>query len=240
MGHQSIDITLDLSNTNNRRKHRGVISSRSSDYVVLENWTRHTDSYRMANSDLHRISGGLHNLLDIQRRKHPIIRTRTQPRSRTEHIPTTVVGFNIGDGWDVDGQTSIIHYALRKTEKTEEIIGIEVQDNKQEPIEPERFYCNTCETPVAFVSDILQIDDIPSGTMQVNPHGFVHEVITVRCVQNAQMQGGYTPADSWFPGFVWRYLVCVHCQEHLGWSYHRPFEVGMTFAGLSRNSVFQR
>lgn len=90
---------------------------------------------------------------------------------------------------------------------------------------------------MAFEVDVIQIGDIPSDTAQVNPHGFIHEVITVRHVQNIFITGEFEPADSWFPGFYWRYLICGECTEFLGWSYHRPTEQMMTFAGLSKGQI---
>ena len=103
--------------------------------------------------------------------------------------------------------------------------------------EPRRFKCANCKSPVAYEVDIIQIGDIPSDTAQVNPHGFIHEVITVRSVQNTLVEGPPVPADSWFPGFCWRYLICSQCMEFLGWSYHRPNEFSMSFAGFSKQTI---
>ena len=64
-----------------------------------------------------------------------------------------------------------------------------------------------------------------------------HEVITVSRVQNTLQYGDSVPADTWFPGFCWKYLLCRECMEFLGWSYHRPNEQWMTFAGLSRQAI---
>ena len=103
--------------------------------------------------------------------------------------------------------------------------------------EPRRFKCAHCQNPVAFEVDVIQIGDIPSDTAQVNPHGFIHEVITVQSVQNTLVEGPPVPADSWFPGFCWRYLICAQCMEFLGWSYHRPNEFSMSFAGFSKQNI---
>ena len=121
---------------------------------------------------------------------------------------------------------------------TEVLSQVSQVEQRNEPLhKPKRFRCKNCETPVAFEVDVIQIEDIPSDTAQVNPHGFIHEVITVRHVQNTLLYGNPVPADSWFPGFCWKYLLCKECMEFLGWSYSRPNELTMVFAGLSKENI---
>ncbi len=133
--------------------------------------------------------------------------------------------------------TTPIRWMYRKTSDTPSDILPELKPDDKSTIEPKQFRCKTCQNPVAFEVDIIQIGDIPSDTAQVNPHGFIHEVITVHHVQNIFITGEPEPADSWFPGFCWRYLICGECTEFLGWSYHRPTEQMMTFAGLSKGQI---
>jgi hypothetical protein len=128
-------------------------------------------------------------------------------------------------------------WMLRVTPETPSDIINAIEASDLPVTEPRRFRCINCKTPVAFEVDIIQIGDIPSDTAQVNPHGFIHEVITVRSVQNTLVEGPPIPADSWFPGFCWRYLICSQCMEFLGWSYHRPNEFSMSFAGFSKQTV---
>ena len=128
-------------------------------------------------------------------------------------------------------------WMLRVTTDTPPDIASEVAQRDQPIKEPRRFKCAACQNPVAFEVDVIPIGDIPSDTAQVNPHGFIHEVITVSAVQNTLVDGPPVPADSWFPGFCWRYLLCGQCLEFLGWSYHRPNEYSMTFAGFSKANI---
>jgi cereblon len=74
---------------------------------------------------------------------------------------------------------------------------------------------------------------------QINPHGFIHEVLTLREALNVVLAGPPVPADSWFPGFEWRYCLCASCQSHLGWSYHRPEAASATFFGLRRGGLVE-
>ena len=89
------------------------------------------------------------------------------------------------------------------------------------------------------MGDEIQVSDIPVLSAQINPHGFVHEVLTVRKAWNYQTLGPPTPADSWFPGYLWRYALCIQCQNHLGWAYMRPGSDIITFVGLRRRSVVE-
>ena len=128
-------------------------------------------------------------------------------------------------------------WMLRVTTDTPPDIAAEIDQKDQPAKEPRRFKCAACQNPVAFEVDVIPIGDIPSDTAQVNPHGFIHEVITVSAVQNTLVEGPPVPADSWFPGFCWRYLLCGQCLEFLGWSYQRPNEYSMTFAGFSKATI---
>ena len=105
------------------------------------------------------------------------------------------------------------------------------------PQTPLRYRCRQCHSAIAFIADEIPVDDLGSHSIQINPNGFVHEVITVRCTQNTLSVGTPVPADSWFPGFYWRYLICDGCTEFLGWSYSKPMETFMVFAGLSRAAI---
>ncbi len=126
---------------------------------------------------------------------------------------------------------------LRRTEGTPVDINLSQEDERQSDKAPKRFRCKNCQNPVGFEVDVIQVGDIPSDTAQVNPHGFIHEVLTIRYVQNILRDGPPVPADSWFPGFCWRYLICKECMEFLGWSYHRPNELAMNFAGFSKEQI---
>ena len=130
-----------------------------------------------------------------------------------------------------------ICWMLRVTPATPQEIAAVVQKQSESIQQPKRFKCRQCKTPVGFEVDVIQIGDVPADTAQVNPHGFIHEVITIRTVQNTLTDGIPVPADSWFPGFCWKYLLCANCMEFLGWSYHRPNELSMTFAGLSKGCI---
>ena len=63
----------------------------------------------------------------------------------------------------------------------------------------------------------------------VNPHGFEFHLGCYQEALGCAISGERTHADSWFPGFQWRYATCAECQQHVGWYFDRS---GEHFYGL--------
>lgn len=186
----------------------------------------------------HRLPRFLHNILDFQCRERPADKPRRAQIGRLQHrLPSS--------DWTEPLNTRTLDRQpafrlLKRTPESPDLGGkTKVEFDEEEQKEPRRFYCKACTQWVAFVSDTLQVGDIPTLTLQINPHGFVHEVITVKYVVHCLIAGDPVPADSWFPGYNWRFLLCQQCQSHLGWSYHRPREMEMAFAGLRKACVVE-
>ncbi|GMI23312.1 hypothetical protein TrRE_jg4045 [Triparma retinervis] len=59
-----------------------------------------------------------------------------------------------------------------------------------------------------------------SNSAYVNPHGAVHQTITLRSVSSSVALEASLPTltDTWFPGYAWTVLYCG-CGEHLGWKF---------------------
>ncbi|MEC7949338.1 MAG: cereblon family protein [Myxococcota bacterium] len=53
----------------------------------------------------------------------------------------------------------------------------------------------------------------------VNPGGFVHEVLTTRNAPGCLPVGAPVRADTWFPGYTWRFALCGRCTGFVGWAY---------------------
>ena len=53
----------------------------------------------------------------------------------------------------------------------------------------------------------------------VNPHGYVHDMLTVHRAGNLVTYGAPTAQDSWFPGHAWQIAHCRSCLEHAGWRF---------------------
>ncbi|KTG02355.1 hypothetical protein cypCar_00028754 [Cyprinus carpio] len=53
----------------------------------------------------------------------------------------------------------------------------------------------------------------------VNPHGYVHETLTVYKANNLNLIGRPSTLHSWFPGYAWTIAQCRTCGSHMGWKF---------------------
>ena len=113
------------------------------------------------------------------------------------------------------------------------------KSEEDQQTEKQYYRCRACKNPVAECGDEISVGDIPIETMQINPHGYVHEIFTVRSAFGVMIMGDPVPADSWFPGYMWRYCLCVQCNAHLGWSYQPVHINAIVFFGLRNAAITQ-
>lgn len=101
-------------------------------------------------------------------------------------------------------------------------------------------WCRACREWVADPDDAVSIHGEPTVRSFVNPHGFVHDVLTLSHAAGMLHGGPRVGADSWFPGYVWQIGVCGGCGAHLGWRYTAVSgAVPSTFVGLRRAAVVE-
>ena len=75
----------------------------------------------------------------------------------------------------------------------------------------------------------------------MNPHGYVHDLLTLRCAAGMVGAGGWELAHTWFPGMAWQLGACGGCGVHVGWSWRSPDDDGrVPFVGLRRAAVRER
>ncbi len=57
--------------------------------------------------------------------------------------------------------------------------------------------------------------------LHVNPHGIVHDTVTLRDVSYGcfVLIGPRVSEDSWFPGYDWQVADCGVCGQHIGWHF---------------------
>ena len=127
-------------------------------------------------------------------------------------------------------------HALRKT-PTKPINQKSTSNSRDDHSQKKMYRCRACSTAIAHVGDEISVGDIPVDSMQINPHGYIHEIFTVRSAFQVIITGQPVPADSWFPGYMWRFCLCAQCSQHLGWSYQRNQQDSIVFFGLRRGSV---
>lgn len=106
------------------------------------------------------------------------------------------------------------------------------------------FCCRRCQSDIAMVKDTFAVPgaDGVSGNY-VNPHGCLHQTITVHRLVNDKSifySSGLESKDSWFPGYRWAIMHCANCREHLGWRFEaedRFVSCHPPFFGLSSSQV---
>ncbi|KAG2298743.1 hypothetical protein Bca4012_010234 [Brassica carinata] len=81
----------------------------------------------------------------------------------------------------------------------------------------DRVRCKHCQSVIARRSDMsVMSSDGPLGAY-VNPHGYVHEIMTFYKVNDVAISGRTVKEDSWFPGYAWTIANCATCETQLGW-----------------------
>lgn len=77
--------------------------------------------------------------------------------------------------------------------------------------------CKLCQSLIAKRSDMVVMSSDGPLNAYVNPHGFVHEVITVYNATGLALQGFPCKEHSWFPGYAWTITNCATCESNMGW-----------------------
>lgn len=78
-----------------------------------------------------------------------------------------------------------------------------------------------------------------AGSVQVNPFGYVHEIVTVLAVRHVEVGSDPTEVESWFPGHAWSLALCAGCGAHVGWRFDAVGEAATprAFWGLRRAAL---
>ena len=98
-------------------------------------------------------------------------------------------------------------------------------------------HCINCESNITNSRFIFSMSQDGPLANYINPHGYVHDTLTVSCVLNAVMIGTPTSEHSWFPGYKWTIMNCAHCRVHLGWKFQAPKLIPKVFFGLTRAAL---
>lgn len=103
----------------------------------------------------------------------------------------------------------------------------------------DQLYCNRCATPLAARSDMIQMTSEGWRSAFVNPHGVVHEALTLRSMRGLRLIGRPSTESSWFPGYAWTIAECARCHSHIGWKFTACTTdlSPSTFYGVSMASV---
>ena len=94
-------------------------------------------------------------------------------------------------------------------------------------------YCATCSHVIGRVDDRIEVNGSFQHTL-TNPAGITFNLGCFRDALGSALSGERQAADSWFPGFLWRYAACAECSEHLGWYFDNADNY---FYGLILNRI---
>ncbi|CAF0731852.1 unnamed protein product [Adineta steineri] len=100
-----------------------------------------------------------------------------------------------------------------------------------------KFACRQCAADICEDRDIFSISASGLMAAYVNPHGHIHETLTVLQAKNIRLLGQEVAEHSWFPGYKWTIVQCRLCGSHLGWRFRNSSLKPSTFYGLTRNGL---
>ncbi|XP_056109812.1 protein cereblon [Rhinichthys klamathensis goyatoka] len=80
--------------------------------------------------------------------------------------------------------------------------------------------CKQCQdTEITSKNEIFSLSLYGPMAAYVNPHGYVHETLTVYKANNLNLIGRPSTLHSWFPGYAWTIAQCRTCGSHMGWKF---------------------
>lgn len=86
------------------------------------------------------------------------------------------------------------------------------------------YRCSVCSGLVASSDQLLLVGG-NSRHLFTNPSGVECDFHTFFSCPGAIAMGQATEADTWFPGYIWRFAFCSLCGQHLGWHYEASSEL---------------
>uniref|UniRef100_A0A8C5R5R2 Protein cereblon n=1 Tax=Leptobrachium leishanense TaxID=445787 RepID=A0A8C5R5R2_9ANUR len=103
--------------------------------------------------------------------------------------------------------------------------------------------CKHCQdTEITTKNEIFSLSLCGPMAAYVNPHGYVHETLTVYKASNLTLVGRASTENTWFPGFAWTIAQCNVCGSHVGWKFSavRKDLSPQRFWGLTRTALQPR
>ncbi|KAJ4926646.1 hypothetical protein JOQ06_014395 [Pogonophryne albipinna] len=103
--------------------------------------------------------------------------------------------------------------------------------------------CKQCQdTEITTKTEIFSLSLNGPMAAYVNPHGYVHETLTVYKTNNLNLVGRPSTLHSWFPGYAWTIAQCRTCGSHMGWRFtaSKKHLSPPRFWGLTRSALLPR
>lgn len=77
--------------------------------------------------------------------------------------------------------------------------------------------CKNCRALIGKRSDMMVMSSDGPLNAYVNPHGYVHEIMTLCKASGLALRGFPVTEHSWFPGYAWTITNCAVCESNMGW-----------------------
>ncbi|KAJ8409389.1 hypothetical protein AAFF_G00235870 [Aldrovandia affinis] len=103
--------------------------------------------------------------------------------------------------------------------------------------------CKQCQdTEITTKNEIFSLSLYGPMAAYVNPHGYVHETLTVYKASSLNLIGRPSTLHSWFPGYAWTIAQCRTCSSHTGWKFTATQKdmSPQRFWGLTRSALLPR
>ncbi|KAK6319238.1 protein cereblon [Coregonus clupeaformis] len=103
--------------------------------------------------------------------------------------------------------------------------------------------CKQCQDmEITTKNEIFSLSLYGPMAAYVNPHGYVHETLTVYKASNLNLVGRPSTLHSWFPGYAWTIAQCRTCASHMGWKFTATKKdlSPPRFWGLTRSAMLPR
>jgi hypothetical protein len=110
------------------------------------------------------------------------------------------------------------------------LVGTETRDEADHETDESKknILCKTCGTVITSDDAGIAMNGSHEHTF-MNPRGLVFHIGCFSKAGGCHIMGSPTDEYTWFPGFVWCYVICSGCLTHLGWHYQSG---GSSFFGL--------
>jgi hypothetical protein len=96
-------------------------------------------------------------------------------------------------------------------------------------------FCRACNKAITSRDQKIEMGGTHSHTF-FNPAGLVFELGCFRTAPGCRVIGAPSTEFTWFPGHIWRVVLCRTCKVHLGWQFSME---DTTFYGLIRTKLIE-
>ncbi len=119
----------------------------------------------------------------------------------------------------VDARFDIPLVALQRFDDRN-MINTEISDEtgRESKESKKNILCKACGKMITSDDEGIVINGSHDHAF-MNPRGLVFHIGCFSGADNCHIMGAPTGEYTWFPGFVWCYVVCTGCLSHLGWHY---------------------